>query len=95
MIRTMSQQGPGMVSAEIARNVLVAIAQAMPDGHDVVTGVDIRAGWGGAVHVRVHSRLSPQAGAVLARRVRQSLPAVLPERHTVELLWASAGAAGR
>lgn len=82
-----------MVAALTVRRVLDAVARAVPDkGDDVVTRVDIRNGWAGAVHVRVHSMLAQGADDQFAQRLRRGVAqAVAGRRHTVEIVWASAG----
>lgn len=81
-----------VVAAETTRQVLEALARAIPEkGEDLVTRVEIRSGWAGAVHVRVHSLLPRAAGEELADRVRRSIADAVPSRHTVEIVWASAG----
>lgn len=80
-----------VVAASTTRAVLQAVAQVMPDdGEDVVTRVDIRSGWAGAVHVRVHSRIRRSAGDELGPRLRRLLDEVHHGRHTVEIVWGSA-----
>ncbi|MDA8310477.1 MAG: hypothetical protein M0Z46_07665 [Actinomycetota bacterium] len=81
-----------VVAAATTRRVLEALAQALPeDGEDLVTRVDIRNGWAGAVHVRVHSLLSRAAGEELGERVRRAVADAVSSRHTVEIVWSSAG----
>lgn len=81
-----------VVDAATTRKVLEALARAIPDtGEDVVTRVDIRSGWAGAVHVRVHSLLSRDANDELGRRLRRAVAEAVQARHSVEIVWASAG----
>ena len=81
-----------MVSAETARLILQGIAEAMPlQGDDVVTRVEIRDGWGGAIHVRVHSLLPRGGDQELGMRIRTSIARLVAERHRVEIVWASPG----
>lgn len=70
----------------------MAVANVIPHiGDDVVTRVEIRDGWGGAVHVTVHSRLMHGDAGDFAPRLRRALAQAVAGRHTVEIVWASAG----
>jgi hypothetical protein len=81
-----------VVAAAVTRRVLEALAHAVPDrGEDLVTRVEIRDGWAGAVHVRVHSLLLRAEGEEFAHRVRQTVDAAVRSRHTVEIVWESSG----
>lgn len=76
----------------ITRRVLDALARAMPqDGEDLVTRVDIRSGWAGAVHVRIHTLLPRLGGEELGDRIRRAVEEAVPTRNTVEIVWGSAG----
>ena len=81
-----------MVAAVTTREVLEAVARAIPEvGEDVVTRVEIRSGWAGAVHVRVHTLLSRETAAAFGHGLRKEVDKVVHARHTVEIVWASAG----
>lgn len=81
-----------MVAVSTTRRVLEAVARVLPvNGDDVVTRVDVRDGWGGAVHVRVHSRLARAEAGSLGPELRAAMAAAVPGRHTVEIVWASSG----
>lgn len=81
-----------MVEGLTTRQVLEAVARAVPDaGDDVVTRLEIRNGWAGAVHVRVHTLLRRDADAEFARRLRRAVAEGVKARHWVEIVWASAG----
>lgn len=81
-----------MVEVTTTRRVLEAVAGVLPPvGEDVVTRVDVHDGWGGAVHVRVHSRLCRNDSGDFAKRLRAAMASAVPGRHTVEIVWASAG----
>lgn len=80
-----------MVAASTARRVLQALASVLPDdGADLVTRVDIHDGWGGAIHVRVHTGLDRARHKELATQIRQAVGRELNVRHRVELVWAAA-----
>jgi len=83
---------PAVVDAVTTREILEAVARALPDrGEDLVTRVDIRNGWAGAVHVRVHSLLTRDAEDDLGRRLRRAVAEAVHVRHSVEVVWASSG----
>lgn len=81
-----------VVAGLTTREVLEAVARTVPDkGEDLVTRVDIRDGWGGAVHVRVHTLLGWGADEEFGRRLRRELAQAVNVRHRVEIVWSSAG----
>jgi hypothetical protein len=81
-----------VVEGLTTREVLEAVARAIPDtGEDVVTRLDIRDGWAGAVHVRVHTLLRRDSDEEFARRLRRAVAEEVKARHWVEIVWASAG----
>ncbi len=81
-----------MVEPETTDLVRQAVARALSSvGGDVVTRVEVRRGWGDALHVRIHSRLPRGADVELGRRLRATVDEVVPGRHTVEIVWASSG----
>jgi hypothetical protein len=81
-----------VVTARTARLVLEAVAGCLPPhGGDVITRIDLRNGWGGAVHVRVHTLLSRNDGSALGQKLRAAVADAVSGRHTLEIVWASLG----
>ncbi len=81
-----------MVGGLTTREVLEAVARTIPDtAEGVVTRVDIRDGWGGAVHVRVHTLRRRGEDEEFGRRLRQEVAEAVRVRHLVEIVWSSAG----
>jgi hypothetical protein len=78
----------------VTRRVLHALATALPEeGHDLLTGVEIRDVWGGAVLVRLHTAHERSVGVQpkvedLRRAVQLALEG---HRHRVEVAWTSLG----
>jgi hypothetical protein len=81
-----------VVAGLTTREVLQAVARTVPEtGEDLVTRVDIRDGWGGVVHIRVHTLLRRGADEEFARRLRQEVARAVNVRHRVEIVWSSVG----
>jgi hypothetical protein len=77
-----------VVTAATTRQVLRAVAEAItPDCHDAVTRVDIRDGWGGAIHVRVYTGVPRHSDVEFPERLRAAVARVVPARHRVEVVW--------
>ena len=78
----------------MTKSVLSAIAQVLPDdGHDYLTKLDIRRGWGNVLYVRLHTTVPPsEAGREFGGRLRDAIREALgEERHSVEIVWGAIG----
>jgi hypothetical protein len=73
----------------MTKRVLSAIVQALPDdGHNYLTKVDIRRGWGDVLNVQLHTTMPPTAGRELGEKLRDAInEALRDERHFVEIVW--------
>jgi hypothetical protein len=78
----------------VTKSVLSAIAQVLPDdGHNYLTKLDIRRGWGDVLHVRLHTTVPPSAaGREFGDRLRDAIGQALgDERHSVVIVWGAIG----
>jgi len=51
------------MNPDLTRSVLIGLAGALPaEGQNVLTGIDMRTGWGGIIFVTIRSDLSPLGG---------------------------------
>lgn len=82
-----------VVTGHVAKRVLAAVADALPDeGDGVLTRLELRDSWGGSVLVRVHSMLLRTDDEQLHARVGSAVAQALGDRrHVVEVVWGSAG----
>lgn len=83
-----------MVEAETTRGILLALAGALPDeGEDLLTGLEVRDAWGGALLVRVHSAAIPAAGRHdLGERLRRAVRSATGDRRCrIDIVWGSGG----
>jgi RNA binding exosome subunit len=74
----------------MTKRVLSAIAQVLPDdGHNYLTKVDIRRGWGDVLNVQLHTTMSrTEGGRALGEKLRDAIDEALrDERHVVEIVW--------
>lgn len=83
-----------MVAAHITRRILEEVARALPeDGHDIVTGLEIRDIWGEAILVRLHTAALRSSGlADVAAHLQAAVHRALGDRRCrVEIAWGSVG----
>ena len=81
-----------MVESPLVRQVLIAVADSLPErGDDVLRSLEIREIWGGTVLVRLHVPGPPGgAGRDSLDRLRQAVEDALGgRRHRVELVSTS------
>jgi hypothetical protein len=74
----------------MTKRVFEAIAQVLPDdGHNYLTKVDVRRGWGDILNVRLHTTMPRnEGGRELGERLRSAIGEALgDERHFVEMVW--------
>ncbi len=72
------------------RRVLLELAEALPlEGHNVLTGVDMRTGWGGTIFVTVRSGISRYENRhVVETRYKMAVVAALgAARHQIQVKW--------
>jgi hypothetical protein len=77
-------------SVGTTKRVLSAIAQVLPDdGHNYLTNLDIRRGWGTVLNVQLHTPLPrSEAGRAFGNLLRDAIDEVLgDERHHIEIVW--------
>ncbi|HUC06317.1 MAG TPA: hypothetical protein VL961_13010 [Acidimicrobiales bacterium] len=82
-----------MVTVDITKRILTAIAGALPeDGRlNVVTRIDVRRGWGNTIYVEVYSGLESDA-LPIDRTLEKVFTAAVDsalgeERHQVRVHW--------
>ncbi len=74
----------------MTKRVLSSIAEVLPDdGHNYLTKVDIRRGWGDVLNVQVHTTMTrAEGGRVLGEKLRDAVhEALRDERHFVQIVW--------
>lgn len=74
----------------MTKRVLSAIAEVLPDdGHNYLTKVDIRRGWGDVLNVQLHTTMPrTEGGRELGEKLRDAIDKALrDERHLVEIVW--------
>ena len=74
----------------MTKRVLSAIAQVLPDdGHNYLTKVDIRRGWGNVLNVQLHTTMPrTEGGREFGQKLRNAIGEALgEERHFVEIVW--------
>jgi hypothetical protein len=79
-----------MVDVDVTRSLLLGLADALPDeGHNLITRIDIRKGWGNAISVRIHAGASAQHGPIdVKRQFKKAVDdAMGTERHLVMVEW--------
>jgi len=78
------------MNPDLTRSVLIGLAGALPaEGQNVLTGIDMRTGWGGIIFVTIRSDLSPLGGRDdVGNRYEMAVAAALgAARHRVEVKW--------
>jgi RNA binding exosome subunit len=74
----------------MTKRVLSAIAQALPDdGHNFLTKLVIRRGWGNVLNIQLHTTMpQSEVGREFGEQLRDAIDEVLrDERHLVEIVW--------
>jgi predicted secreted Zn-dependent protease len=72
------------------RRVLLELSEALPsEGHNVLTGVDMRTGWGETIFVTLRSRIPRHENRheVEARYKRAVAAALGAARHQIQVKW--------
>jgi hypothetical protein len=72
------------------KNVLLGLAAALPqDGYNVLTGIDMRTGWGDTIFVKVRSGIPPgESRDEVGSRYRMAVAAALgTARHSFHVQW--------
>ena len=71
------------------KNVLLGLAEALPqDGYNVLTGIDMRTGWGDTIFVTIRSGIPPESRDEVGSRYRMAVAGALgPARHHFHVQW--------
>jgi hypothetical protein len=72
------------------RRVLLGLAEALPlQGHNILTGVEMRTGWGDTIFVTVRSGVTPQENRQeVETRYKMAVVAALGDaRHHIQVKW--------
>ena len=80
----------------MTKRVLSAIAEVLPDdGHNYLTKVDIRRGWGDVLNVQLHATMPrTEDERELGEKLRAAIDEALrDERHLVEIVWGASSEA--
>ena len=78
------------MNPDLTRSVLVELAEALPaEGQNVLTGIDMRTGWGDIIFVTIRSDLSPlYSRDDVGNRYKLAVAAALgAARHQIEVRW--------
>ncbi|MGP0031507.1 MAG: hypothetical protein ACLPVF_13495 [Acidimicrobiales bacterium] len=79
-----------MIDNQLAKNLLIALAQSLPDeGPSPLSGVHMQRGWGDVVNVRLHTTVAPTPdGRVIGVELSQAVSRALQgQRHAVDIVW--------
>jgi hypothetical protein len=78
----------------MTKRVLAAIAEVLPDdGHNYLTKLEIRHGWGDILNVQLHTTMPrSETGRQFGDQLRDAIGNALgDERHHVEIVWGAGG----
>ena len=78
------------MNPDLTRRVLLGLSEALPaEGQNVLTGIDMRTGWGDIIFVTVRSDISPLHGRDdVGNRYKVAVAAALgAARHHIEVTW--------
>ncbi len=78
------------MNPDLTRRVLVELSEALPaEGQNVLTGIDMRTGWGDTIFVTVRSDISPFHGRDdIGNGYKMAVAAALgAARHHIEVKW--------
>ena len=84
------RKGVDFVNPDLTRRVLLELSEALPaKGHNVLTGIDMRTGWGDTIFVTIRSDISPLHGRDdVGNRYKMAVAAALGSaRHRIEVKW--------
>jgi hypothetical protein len=82
--------GGHFMNPDLTRRVLLELSEALPaEGQNVLTGIDMRTGWGDIIFVTVRSDISPLHGRDdVGNRYKMAVAAALgAARHHIEVTW--------
>src|ERR1035441_3087036 len=82
--------GGDFMNPDLMRRVLLELSEALPaEGHNVLTGIDMRTGWADIIFVTVRSAMSPLHGRDdVGNRYKMAVAAALgAARHHIEVKW--------
>ena len=78
------------MNPEQTRRVLLELARALPpEGHNVLTGIDMRTGWGDTIFVTVRAGIPPhETRQEVETRYKMAVVAALGDaRHHIQVKW--------